>query len=72
VHVGDPAEIGIPDVTAVDWGLPPDIGPDDTCMFWGCGVTPQAVAMAARLPFMITHTTGHMFLADLTLEDIAL
>lgn len=71
VHVGDPAEIGITDVGAVDWGLPPQIGPQDTCMFWGCGVTPQAVAIAAKLPLMITHTAGHMFLADLTLEDIA-
>ncbi|WP_245947389.1 putative hydro-lyase [Jannaschia seohaensis] len=72
VHIGDPAEIGITDVAAVDWGLPPEIGPNETCMFWGCGVTPQAVAMAAKLPFMITHTTGHMFLSDLKLEDITL
>ena len=71
VHIGDPAEIGITDIEAVDWGLPPRIGPEETCMFWGCGVTPQAVAMAAKLPFMITHTTGHMLLVDLTLEDIA-
>ncbi len=71
VHVGDPAEIGITDVSAVDWGLPPQIGSNDTCMFWGCGVTPQAVAMTAKLPFMVTHTTGHMLLTDLTLEDIA-
>ncbi len=70
LHIGDPAEVGITDVDAVDWGLPPQIGPDDTCMFWGCGVTPQAVAMAAKLPLMITHTTGHMLLSDLTLEDI--
>ena len=71
VHIGDPAEIGIADVAQVDWGLPPEIGPQDECMFWGCGVTPQAVAMAAGLPFMITHATGHMLLTDLTLEDIA-
>jgi uncharacterized protein YcsI (UPF0317 family) len=30
-------------------------------MFWACGVTPQAVALAARLEFMITHEPGIMF-----------
>jgi len=71
VHVGDPAKIGVHDTKAVDWGEPPEIGPDDVPVFWGCGVTPQAIAMAARLPFMITHATGHMFLTDLTMKDIA-
>ena len=35
-------------------------------MFWACGVTPQAVAVAARAPFMITHAPGHMFVTDRT------
>ena len=34
-------------------------------MFWACGVTPQAVALAARPNFMITHEPGIMFLTDL-------
>ena len=29
------------------------------------GVTPQAVALTAKLPFVITHSPGHMFLTDL-------
>jgi uncharacterized protein YcsI (UPF0317 family) len=70
VHVGDPAAIGIDDVSKVDWCTPPEIGPDDVPMFWGCGVTPQAVAMAAKLPFMITHRTGHMFMTDLRIRDL--
>jgi uncharacterized protein YcsI (UPF0317 family) len=70
VHIGDPAEIGIHDTQAVDWGAPPEIGPDDTPMFWGCGVTPQAVAMAAKLPLMITHKTGHMLMTDLLVKDL--
>jgi uncharacterized protein YcsI (UPF0317 family) len=70
VHVGDPAAIGIHDVQAVDWGLPPEIGPDDVPVFWACGVTPQAVAMAAKLPFMITHRTGYMFLTDLKIREL--
>lgn len=38
-------------------------------MFWGCGVTPQAVAESARIDFMITHEPGQMFLTDLPRED---
>ena len=33
-------------------------------MFWACGVTPQAVAMQARPPMMITDSPGHMFVTD--------
>ena len=39
-------------------------------VFWGCGVTPQAVAMAAKVDLMITHAPGHMFLTDLLDEDL--
>jgi len=70
VHIGDPAAIGVTDVSATDWGKPPEIGPDDVPVFWGCGVTPQAVAMAARLPLMITHKTGHMLLTDLLVKEL--
>ncbi|WP_299615572.1 putative hydro-lyase [Pelagibius sp.] len=71
VHVGDPREIGIDDPDKVDWGAPAVVGPEDETVFWGCGVTPQAVAMAARLPLMITHKTGHMLLTDLRLKELA-
>ncbi len=70
VHIGDPAAIGIRDVSAVGWGKPPVIGPEDVPVFWGCGVTPQAVAMAAKLPLMITHKTGHMLLTDLRVTEL--
>ena len=29
------------------------------------GVTPQAVVMASRPPFAITHAPGHMFITDI-------
>ncbi|KMK64878.1 putative hydro-lyase [Puniceibacterium sp. IMCC21224] len=70
VHIGDPAAIGIHDTQAVDWGKPPVIGANDVPVFWGCGVTPQAVAMAAKLPLMITHKTGHMLLTDLKVKAL--
>jgi len=41
-------------------------------VFWGCGVTPQSVIVASRLPFAITHEPGHMFVTDLVHEDLRL
>lgn len=71
VHVGDPEAIGIADLDAVDWGEPARLEAHHEPVFWACGVTPQAVAMAANLPFMITHRTGHMLLTDLRLAELA-
>jgi uncharacterized protein YcsI (UPF0317 family) len=64
VHVGDPAAIGIADVARPDLGEAVDIRPGEVPVFWACGVTPQAVAMASRPPLMITHAPGHMFVTD--------
>jgi uncharacterized protein YcsI (UPF0317 family) len=40
-------------------------------VFWACGVTPQAVAMQAKPPLMLTHAPGHMFITDLRNEELA-
>jgi uncharacterized protein YcsI (UPF0317 family) len=64
VHIGDPAELGIADVTAPDFGDPVTFEPGDVPMFWACGVTPQAAVMASRLPFAITHAPGYMLITD--------
>ena len=37
-------------------------------VFWGCGVTPQAVAEQARPELMITHGPAMMFLTELPRE----
>jgi uncharacterized protein YcsI (UPF0317 family) len=71
LHVGDPARIGIRDLAQPDFGDAPRIGPAEVPVFWACGVTPQAVAQAAKIDFMITHAPGHMFVADLLDEDLA-
>lgn len=70
VHAGDPAELGIDDLSRPDWGDPPIIEEGDVPVFWACGVTPQAVAMASKPPFMITHAPGHMFITDLRIDDL--
>ena len=68
VHVGDPAAIGISALESPDWGDPPVIGPNETPMFWACGVTPQNAIRHARLPLCITHQPGRMLVTDVA-ED---
>jgi uncharacterized protein YcsI (UPF0317 family) len=65
VHIGDPAAIGVKDLDRPDWGDPGIFRPGDVPVFWACGVTPQAVALASKVPFVITHSPGHMFITDL-------
>ncbi len=71
VHVGDAGAIGIEDVTRPHWGDPQHFGPGDVPVFWACGVTPQAVALASKPPFMITHSPGHMFITDVPNSALA-
>jgi uncharacterized protein YcsI (UPF0317 family) len=71
VHIGDPASLGIADLSRPDWGDPVALEPGDVPVFWACGVTPQAVAMRARPPLMITHAPGHMFVTDISLASLA-
>ena len=68
VYWGDPAEIGISDVTSPEWGDPAPVGPDEVTMFWACGVIPQVALEAARMPLCITHKPGHMLITDVA-ED---
>jgi len=65
IHVGDAAAIGIADPSRPDYGEPVEIRAGEVPMFWGCGVTPQAVAVAAKVALMITHEPSQMFLTDL-------
>jgi uncharacterized protein YcsI (UPF0317 family) len=70
VHFGDPAGLGIADITKPDFGDPVEIRAGETPVFWACGVTPQAAVMHAKPPFAITHQPGHMFLTDLRDRDL--
>ena len=65
VHIGDPLEIGISDLDNPQWGARTEVRDGEVPVFWACGVTPQAVALASKPPLMITHAAGHMFLTDL-------
>ncbi|MBA2703671.1 MAG: DUF1445 domain-containing protein [Blastocatellia bacterium] len=70
VHLGDPAALGIRDLAQPDFGEAVTIKPGELPVFWACGVTPQAVAMAAKPPLLITHHPGHMFVTDLRDVDL--
>jgi uncharacterized protein YcsI (UPF0317 family) len=64
VHAGDPAELGIDDLGEPDYGDPVEVRDGEIPVFWACGVTPQAAAVASRPELMITHAPGHMFVTD--------
>jgi uncharacterized protein YcsI (UPF0317 family) len=65
VHVGAPEALGILDIGRPDFGDAVPIGEGEVPVFWACGVTPQAVALAAKPEIMVTHAPGHMFVCDI-------
>ncbi len=67
VHVGDPAALGIADLSAPDFGDPCPVQADEVPVFWACGVTPQRALEQARPPLAITHRPGMMLITDLPL-----
>lgn len=65
---GDPAALGIHDLSAPDYGDAVQVQPGEVPVYWACGVTPQNVLLTAKLPLCITHAPGHMLIADVA-ED---
>jgi len=59
-HGAVPAELGITDLGAPDFGDPVEVRPGEVPVFWACGVTPQSAIMQSRPPFAIGHAPGHM------------
>lgn len=64
IHIGDPAAIGIRDLSRPDFGDAVTIKDGEVPVFWCCGVTPQSVVMNVKPPLVITHAPGHMFITD--------
>ena len=84
IHIGSGTDIGInelshPDIATainvrsmqhpkmVEGGF--KVQPGEICLWWGCGVTPQLAAKAAKVPFMITHYPAHFFISDKRCEE---
>lgn len=70
VHIGFPEAIGIRDLSRPDYGTAVEVAGDELPLFWACGVTPQAVVEAAKVPFCITHYPGAMLITDLKNADV--
>ena len=71
VHLGHPQSIGIDDISRPDYGDAVPVEDDEIPVFWACGVTPQAVIAAAKLPFALTHAPGMMLVTDLNNKHLA-
>jgi uncharacterized protein YcsI (UPF0317 family) len=72
VHLGDPAQIGIDDLCAPDFGDAVTPAPDNELpLFWACGVTPQVALENAAPPLAITHSPGCMLVTDLRNAELA-
>jgi hypothetical protein len=71
VHIGSPEALGIEDLKRPDYGDAVPVRDDEVPAFWACGVTAQAAAERSRVPLMITHAPGHMFITDLTFQDMS-
>jgi uncharacterized protein YcsI (UPF0317 family) len=69
LHIGDPAQIGV-DLTRPDWSTPIEPREGEIPVFWGCGVTPQAVIEEVKPDLAITHAPGHMFVTDIQTETL--
>jgi len=70
VQIGNPEEIGVKDVMKPDYGQAVDIYDGEIPVFWPCGVTPQAAIENAKLPLVITHSPGHMFITDIVNSEL--
>jgi len=66
IHIGDPAAIGIANLSKPDFGDAVDIRPGEVPVFWACGVTPQLALLNARCELAITHSPGCMFVTDMS------
>ena len=76
VYIGAPEKIGIKELGKPNLFNPyrPNVTPpgkDEIIMCWGCGITPHAVAIESKIPFMITHSPAHMFVTDRLAEEFA-
>jgi uncharacterized protein YcsI (UPF0317 family) len=64
IYFGNPAQIGIKNIAKPDYGDTVIIQPDETPVFWACGVTPQSIILESRPDFAITHAPGSMLVTD--------
>lgn len=64
VHIGNPEELGIMDLSKPDFGDAVPIPDGHIPVFWACGVTPQAAVMESKPALAIGHAPGHTLITD--------
>ncbi|KAM4540716.1 D-glutamate cyclase, mitochondrial isoform 2-T2 [Fundulus diaphanus] len=65
VHVGDPALLGIKDLSKPDYGDSVELQPGDVPVFWACGVTAIEAILSSKPSLAFSHSPGCMFLTDI-------
>ncbi|CAL8285511.1 unnamed protein product [Lota lota] len=65
IHIGDPALLGIRDLSKPDYGYPVECHADDVPVFWACGVTAIEAICNSKPPLAFSHSPGSMFLTDI-------
>ncbi|XP_047201236.1 D-glutamate cyclase, mitochondrial isoform X2 [Girardinichthys multiradiatus] len=65
VHVGDPALLGIKELSKPDYGDPVEFQPGDVPVFWACGVTSVEAILSSKPALAFSHSPGCMFLTDI-------
>lgn len=83
IHIGDPARIGIKDITKPDvceavmtgdnvsWDNPKPPQPNELLMCWHCGLTAEMAIKNAKLPFAIGLYPNMTFISDHLTEEFA-
>ncbi|XP_068457716.1 D-glutamate cyclase, mitochondrial isoform X3 [Clinocottus analis] len=64
VHIGDPALLGIQDLSRPDYGDAVRLQSGDVPVFWACGVTAVEAVISSKPPLAFSHSPGCMFLTD--------
>uniref|UniRef100_A0A8C4DWN1 D-glutamate cyclase n=1 Tax=Dicentrarchus labrax TaxID=13489 RepID=A0A8C4DWN1_DICLA len=65
VHIGDPALLGIQDLSRPDYGDRVEVQPGDVTVFWACGVTSIEAILSSKPSLAFSHSPGCMFLTDI-------
>ncbi|WP_422367360.1 D-glutamate cyclase family protein [Pelagibius sp.] len=72
IHFGNPAAIGIADISQPDVGRPVRILEDEVPVFWPCIGTIWSVVSRTKPELIITHAPGCMFIADKIGESMSI
>ncbi|CAN9502028.1 unnamed protein product [Ophioblennius macclurei] len=64
VHIGDPALLGIKDLSKPEYGDGVELQPGDVPAFWACGVTAIEAILSSKPSLAFSHSPGCMFLTD--------